>query len=86
MKLRHLHAYPKVFNTQGNLKAFPFRRPIKLNFWNTFWVSMAFYFLSAAFYHWNYSKFTKKDFFLKDVNIPPCRKPSFCSENAHSTP
>jgi len=47
---------------------------------------MAFYFLSAAFYHWNYSKFTKKDFFLKDVNIPPCRKPSFCSENAHSTP
>jgi hypothetical protein len=68
MKFRHLHSYPKVFNTQGNLKTFPFRSPIRLNFWNGFWVSMGLYFLVAAFQHWNYSKFTRSDFFKKDVN------------------
>ena len=84
--LRHLHTYPKVFNTQGNLKAFPLRSPPRYNFWNAFWASVALFYLQDVYRHWTYTKYAKNDFFRKDVYIDLCRGLSSCLEKGPSIP
>lgn len=77
--LRHLHTYPKVFNTQGNLKAFPLRSPPRYNFWNVFWASIALYYLEDVHRHWTYTKYAKSEFFSKDVRLILFRELNFFS-------
>jgi hypothetical protein len=85
MAFRQLHSYPKVFNEQGKLKAFPFRRPIRVHFWNAFLVSTAFYFLFDAYREWTFTKYAHSEFFSRDVPLRPPRKLSSFCENDPST-
>ncbi len=68
--VRELHSYPKVFNTQGNLKAFPLRRPLAYSLWNAFWASLALYYIFDAHRHWTYTKYARSHFFQADVSPP----------------
>ena len=63
----HLHTYPKVFNDQGSLKIFPFRRPLHFNFWYIFWVSIGMIYLNEAYFTWVPKKYTSSQFFKDDV-------------------
>jgi hypothetical protein len=81
MAFRQLHSYPKVFNDQGNLKAFPFRSPLRVSFKHTFWISMGLYFLVEEYREWTFSQYCHSQFFQQDVPSSPFRKPNYCCEN-----
>jgi hypothetical protein len=71
----HLNSYPKVFNPFGNLKAFPLRRPVVLgSFWSYCWTTMAIAFIFEGYREWTFEKYTKGDFFKKDVSSLSFRK------------
>jgi len=39
----HLHAYPKVFNRNGHLKALPIRKPVTFHFTGLCLIGLAFF-------------------------------------------
>lgn len=55
----HLHTYPKIFNRKGNLKAFPFRRPLTINYWYMFLASTAILWGTVYYQEWIFSIYTK---------------------------
>lgn len=84
MGFRQLHCYPKVFNDQGNLKAFPLRHPLRVYLWRTLIVSAAFTFLFEAYHHWTFVEFARTEFFQRDVPLSSRRKLNFSCENVPS--
>ena len=85
MRHLHLHSYPKVFNSEGFLKALPLRHPLRANFFNAFWVGTAIIFLLDAYREWTFTQYCPNDFFKRDVPPSLSRGLSFCFENGPST-
>lgn len=86
MAYRQLHTYPKSFNDQASLKTFPFRRPLRMNYWNVGVISLSLYLLIQSFQYWSKYRYSESEFFKKDVNIPSFRKPNFFSEKDRLIP